>query len=1018
MLVPILRPIFVCLLWALALHAQKETGLPIIQYYPPSAYNAGHENWWGLQNDDGIIYVANQDGVLEHDGSTWRLIKLPNRGAAHWLTVGADKKIYVAAQSDFGRIEYSSNGFAQYVSLIDQAARDTLGLTSIWECEADSKGGVFFRQYDRIFYWSPSGIRVWRTESRFDMVGMVRDTLYVRIRTKGVYRIVNSVLEPVQGGNTFDEKINCILPIPGGILFGTRTKGLFLYNGQRFTPIVNEASEYLKKHNLYQALVLPDGRIAAASLHGGVVLMTAQTELIRVYDQKVGLNNLNVFAVFPDRQNGLWVAHGAGISRISLNTSKTVFDERSGLSLGINDMARYNGHLFAGTRHGVYRLDGNSFTEVTKTKSFVQQFLVHQNRLFVSHGTGTSVIAKDSLSKSLARNYGVLFPLPLDSNIVFVGEQAGLFALNIQTTPPTLHVIPGMTAFISSMTADSDGYLWCGTPYSGIYRLDFRKGFTIAPEIKNYSTNSGLPLGRYSVYFQRGIYADDTENLYEYDKVTDRFVVSRKLEDLETNLKELNQTLYRNAFFILPAYVKFGRAKAQSLLMRIWGLKNDITCYNLEEDGTEWIGTREQLIRFAPEADTLIGRIKTVIRKIASRDSIYTGGHITKAEYEIPYQQSGVRLEFTATMANPLSAVLYQTQLEGFETTWSPWTENAFREYPNLIPGDYRFRLRANTSSGQFSDITTTAITILPLWYRSNAAYTLYTILFLFVFYLIFRWRVRRLENQKLDLEAKVASRTSELQAALHDLKTAEGQLVQSEKMASIGNMVAGLAHEINNPLTFIIPNLEFIKKSFTEISKDASHADRHEETMDAINSSMRGGERIRDIVQNLRNFSRLESSLPNVADVTSNLQSVINLFFDQYTDIKFEYTFQSSVYARIIIREINVCFINIFTNGVQAIRDAESTGKLKRGQGRIKIEIDESSDDVIVLLISDNGAGISKDSLSKVFEPFFTTRPVGQGRGLGLSEAYATITKMGGKIRIVSDEDSGTTVVIELQKK
>lgn len=287
-------------------------------------------------------------------------------------------------------------------------------------------------------------------------------------------------------------------------------------------------------------------------------------------------------------------------------------------------------------------------------------------------------------------------------------------------------------------------------------------------------------------------------------------------------------------------------------------------------------------------------------------------------------------------------------------------------------------------------------------------------------------------------LENMVVLRTRELETALDDLskvheqlKQTQAAILQQDKMASIGLLAAGVAHEINNPMGFIGSNLCTLGKyvdrlsSFIELQSktlelqdpallEVVTAERKkgkidriiEDAQDLLGESLEGAERVRVIVQNLKNFSRVESDQSLVeTDLNECLQSTVKI---AWNEIK---------YKALVIEEygdipkipchpqqLNQVFLNLLVNAAHAI---ESSGEI-----RIRTAADDNS---VWVHISDTGSGIDPEHLKKIFEPFFTTKPVGKGTGLGLSIAYDIVKKHGGKIEVESELGKGTCFHIRL---
>lgn len=292
----------------------------------------------------------------------------------------------------------------------------------------------------------------------------------------------------------------------------------------------------------------------------------------------------------------------------------------------------------------------------------------------------------------------------------------------------------------------------------------------------------------------------------------------------------------------------------------------------------------------------------------------------------------------------------------------------------------------------------------------------------------------RDLEILNSQLEQKVEERTAEL-------KSAQAQLIQSEKMAALGQMVAGLAHEVNTPLAFVKTNLEGMREfhqdlfqlaeeseklcdalrnddfdridealvRLADVQSRLKRSNRIQDISDMLRESLAGMDRIQELVVNLKNFSRLDEAEFKYADIHAGIDSTLlianNLIKRKAKVVK---DYAPKLYAECYPAQLNQVFLNLITNAAQAIERAD-------GEIRIKTEL---VDDYAVIRVSDNGKGIPKEHLNRIFEPFFTTKPVGQGTGLGLSICYKIIEKHRGVIQVDSQVGVGTTFTIKIPTK
>lgn len=270
-----------------------------------------------------------------------------------------------------------------------------------------------------------------------------------------------------------------------------------------------------------------------------------------------------------------------------------------------------------------------------------------------------------------------------------------------------------------------------------------------------------------------------------------------------------------------------------------------------------------------------------------------------------------------------------------------------------------------------------------------------------------------------------------ELDGAYQQLKATQSQILQQEKMASVGQLAAGVAHEINNPMGFITSNLSTLKRyqekltiylqqleewlkdqasdeileQQKKLKKKQKIAYILEDIEDLIEESNDGAVRVRDIVQNLKSFSRVDQTEFTQADINECLESTLAIAMNE---VKYKASVEKDFGELPLLpcypQQLNQVFLNILVNAAQAIEE----------NGEIKIKT-WNENDLVKIAISDNGSGIPEDIREKIFEPFFTTKDVGKGTGLGMSISYDIIKEHQGQIKIDSAIGQGTTFTIEL---
>lgn len=279
-------------------------------------------------------------------------------------------------------------------------------------------------------------------------------------------------------------------------------------------------------------------------------------------------------------------------------------------------------------------------------------------------------------------------------------------------------------------------------------------------------------------------------------------------------------------------------------------------------------------------------------------------------------------------------------------------------------------------------------------------------------------WQRERLARQQAErlLEEKTRhlyDKVLELEASQTNLAKAQDQLLQSEKLKAIGQLTAGLAHEINNPLSFCLPNLQLLAQNQQQLAAQALQKDANpqqlawliEDSNDLLSELQQGMQRIQDIIKQLYHYSMLGQSAPT------------QLSLQQIWDSVWQ-SFDANVLAKLDIEHcrcqtvLQVHPVEIVTALANIVDNA-----LKAGASSLMISCDSSAANQVVMQIRDNGHGMSEQTIRQVFEPFFTTRDVGAGRGLGLTVSYSIIRQHEGTIEFQSELGVGTSCTITLAK-
>jgi signal transduction histidine kinase/ligand-binding sensor domain-containing protein len=474
-------------------------------------------------------------------------------------------------------------------------------------------------------------------------------------------------------------------------------------------------------------------------------------------------------------------------------------------------------------------------------------------------------------------------------------------------------------------------------------------------------------------------------------------------------------------------------------------------------NGDIWIGGYNGLNRIVPadllKKDTTLASV--AITQITILDSAYSrpDGKIFKKSvaytnnFQVKYWQKDISFDFVALHYLRPEDNLYSWKLENYDKDWSVPSKEGKASYTNLSPGDYVFRVKASNADGVWNeDGIYIAMTILPPWWRTWLAYIVYALLFLFALRTYSLWRLRHLRLEKEHLQTKVEERTSELKKSLEEIKSTQTQLIQSEKMASLGELTAGIAHEIQNPLNFVNNFSEVNKELLVELKDEIKKGNF--EGVDAIAEDVisneekinQHGKRAESIVKGMLLHSRGNSGHKEPVDINALANEYLRLSYhgmrakDKSFNAEYKTEFDPNLpKINVVPQDIGRVLLNLINNAFYAVNTPQhpeggvkntqieyrptvtistTSSKSPLGDSRLNDAVGQVG---VKIIVKDNGSGIPDSIKDKIFQPFFTTKPTGQGTGLGLSLAYDIVKAHGGELKVETKEGEGSVFIIQL---
>jgi ligand-binding sensor domain-containing protein/signal transduction histidine kinase/CheY-like chemotaxis protein len=866
-----------------------------------------------------------------------------------------------------------------------------------------------------------------------------KGTVWVGTR-EGLARITGGKVEGVRLPEGADARVRTVLASRDGTVWVGTYGGLLSLREGRFTWYGPEQG--LPRYEVTALREDRDGTLWVGH-ETGLARLTAKG--ISHFGPKEGLSGTRVFSLFEDRDGNLWVGTAdGGVNRLragafvplgtpeglSHDFVRTLLETRDGtlwlgtMGGGLNRLkdGRLNrmgpaegltddnirslaegpdGTLWVGTHRGAFRYDGQRFNPLRREDGQpldVVWAILPDSRGGVWFGTSSGLVyLSGGRLTAFTPEQGpvpeaVICMLEDAQGTIWFGTHLGL-VLYKDGTFTSLAMEGLVNESILSLHADARGVMWVGT-YAGLLRLKegrlariaLAQGmadetiFNVVPDTNGYfwmGSNKGV--SRVSVR--------------ELDEVADgrRERVRAQLFDERDGLRASETN---------------GSAQPSA-----WRTK----------DGRLWFSTLKGAVSVDPRDPRLERRPPEVYI-----EELRVQGRPVAVSPKLVLEpgQSDLEVRFTAFAPEGPGRVAFRYRLERYDEDWVNPETRRWATYSRLPPGDYRFHVMVADREGMWREPgAVLEVKLQPYFHQTVWFYMLCAVAVGGVAAGGYGWRVGRLKQRERWLQARVEERTKELARANHELdahlrtlRATQAQLVQAGKMAAVGTLAAGVGHEINNPLSYIVSNLEHACEESSSLMKrlDEGPVDVRDKLRDmeqVLREALMGADRVRRIVKDLKTFSRQDEDGKGPVDLRAVMDSAAKLAAGELRP-RAQLVRQYAEVPRVEGNEPRLAqvFLNLIINAAQALPEG------KPDQNEVRLVTRRLDEEHVVAEVHDTGSGIPPDVLGRIFDPFFTTKPVGVGTGLGLALCHAFITAMGGRIEVESQVGRGTVFRVTLQ--
>jgi len=822
-------------------NAQNPIGLSQITNFSKTDYRGGNQNWDIQQDKFGIMYFANNEGLLTYNGENWKIYTTPNKTVVRSVQIAPDGKIYVGAQDEIGYFYPDETGILKYTSLKNLIPVAQRSFSDVWNVVIWN-GRIFFRTSTEIMELQNGTITCFKSKTDWLYLCNANNQLFAQERTTALMELKDNrwafVCEMPKNAT-----VTSIVPYSKDtLLISTLKDGLFLLNNNKLIRKKTDLDNIFSNIRINAVQLINQDMYAIGSGFNGCYIINHAGNVIQNFSD---LQSKYVRSLFLDQDKNIWLGLDDGISFIAYNSAiKQIYPDQNKQS-ATYAVRVFNKLLYVGTSDAVFSMPlkdtlgdlsyrNGTFSEVQNTKSQVWNLNIVNNHLLLGNEEGAYAIEKNTASQIFAFPGTWIFkPLAKNglSESILTGTYEGISLIKFSNNRfVNLGRYSGLFESLRFLTIDYDkNIVWASHPYRGVYKIQLSTDKSKISHLMLCSQMEGLPSSLHNYVFKikgRNIVA--TQNgIYEYDYSKSRFFLSPYFYPMfkNTELQYLNEDNDGNIWFIGNKRVgvvdfskksdnkEFSVVYFPELTPKVLAGFENVYAYNKQNI---FIGSNkgvvhlnyEKYLKNEKQLNVLLGQVKI----IGEKDSTIFGGYFKsnniiqgfqgkESVSSLPNSFNSFNFQFSSTLFEQHSNIEYSYQLEGFDKKWSAWNSKSEKEYTNLGYGFYTFKVKARNNLGNESDYVSYSFEIKPAWYQTYWSYAFYVLLALGFIYGIVKFQQRKHKKAQIDLKYRhqlelersekeiVSLKNEKLETEVNhknkELATATMHLVQRGKLLS-----------------------------------------------------------------------------------------------------------------------------------------------------------------------------------------------------------------------------------------
>ena len=815
------------------LHSSQAQELFPFQNFTPEMYHGETQNWDISQSDTKLIYLANNKGLLEFNGSRWTLYPSPNRTIMRSV-FAKGKRIYTGCYQEFGYWVKDEFLNLKYTSLSREIKNKLLEDEQFWNIIGYQQW-ILFQSLHRIYIFDTvqNTFRIINSKPNLPKIFPVGNQIYFQKKDEGVFRLENGKTLLISDAPVLrDNIIINIFDYRNKLLIQTQEKGFYIFENGQISQWHTPATSKINSLSIYCSLQLHDGSFVLGTIGEGVYLMSKDGTITTHIDKESGLQNNTVLSLFEDADNNIWFGLDNGIGVLNYTSPFRVFNDTKGVFGTVYAAAFHQNNLYVGTNQGLFyktAKTNDNFKLIDGTKGQVWVLKVIDNTLFCGHNSGTFIVTDDK-ADLVCNQLGTwdIQQLISNPNLLIQGNYEGLNILEKSTGNWRYrNKIQGFDISSRNFEMMPNNQIFVNHEYKSVYKLDITSDYgkikkveidTTAPQ----SSNSGLVKynGKLLYFAESGI--------YEYQEQKKRFIKEKEFSKLILEddsylsgkiLQSKDQTYWAftrdNIIAItsgkinnkpnihrvaLPLFLRENVVGFENLLhldndIYLLGNTNGYILFNLNE-----LTDKEYIIQ-----------LSSIEKNRLNKEASYIP--VLSKNYRLRANENNIKFSYNVPEFDKFTFSKYQYRLEGLYDNWSEWTNEAEIAFKNLPSGKYTFQVRAKVGNKITTNIVSFRFIIANHWYASGWMLLVYAALFILLIFIINRvYRIRyNKKAEKIKQDKKLMQLINEKE-------------ISNLKNENLNCEIESVNRELNSATMAVIKKNELLSNIRLKLQKDTEN--------------------------------------------------------------------------------------------------------------------------------------------------------------------------------------------------